>query len=245
VAWSWRVDERSGDASVLHASWPVVELSPEVPTVGVCTVRAPAVVLGSTQPDQVVDPVRAMAAGLAVTRRRSGGGAVLVTPDDPAWVDVWVPADHPLWRRDVSRAFDWLGDAWVDALGSVGVTGLAAHRQGYISCTRWSALVCFGGVGTGEVIADDGRKVVGLAQRRNRQGVWFHGACVLHWDPRPLVDVLALPDDEREAAVDALSRAVVGVADLTAEREEAGRSGAPVMDRAAIAAALINSLPSH
>ena len=245
MAWSWRVDERSGDASGLHAGWPTVELSPEVPTVGVCTVRSRAVVLGSTQPDQVIDPDRATAAGLAVTRRRSGGGAVLVTPDDPAWVDVWVPADHPLWRRDVSRAFDWLGDAWVDALGSLGVTGLAAHRQGFVPCTRWSALVCFGGVGTGEVITDDGRKVVGLAQRRNRQGAWFHGACVLRWDPRPLVDVLALPADEREAAAEGLSRAVAGVADLTPERGGPGRSGAPVVDRAAIAAALIDSLPSR
>ena len=42
----------------------------------------------------------------------------------------------------------------------------------------WATSVCFGGVGTGEVVTADGRKVVGLAQRRNRAGAWFHGACV-------------------------------------------------------------------
>ncbi len=143
----------------------------------------PAVVLGSTQPEPVIDRERVGAAGLAVARRRSGGGAVLVTPDDPIWIDVWLPASHPLWSGDVARAFDWLGDAWVDALATSGVTGLSAHRHGYVSCTRWSSLVCFGGLGTGEVVTDDGRKVVGLAQRRNRHGSWFQGACVLRWDP--------------------------------------------------------------
>jgi lipoate-protein ligase A len=229
------VDERRGDAGSLHARWPAVERRPEVASIGLCVVDAPAVVLGSTQSEAVVDASRAARAGIAVTRRRSGGGAVLVTPDDPAWIDVWIPAGHPLWRPDVSRSFDWLGDVWVEALSHLGLVGLTAHRQGPLPSTRWSALVCFGGIATGEVLTADGRKVVGLAQRRNRLGSWFHGAAVLHWDPSPLVGVLALSDGERRAAVEELSRAVVGVADLSAD-------GVP--GREAVADSLISALPS-
>jgi lipoate-protein ligase A len=214
MARAWTVEQRSGDAGTLHAGWPAAEAAPDDARVAVCRVSGPAVVLGSTQPVAAVDAERAAAAGVSVTRRRSGGGAVLVTPEDPVWIDVWLPAGHPLWSADVGRAFDWLGDVWVDALAACGVGGLSAHRTGYVSCTRWSSSVCFGGVGTGEVVTEDGRKVVGLAQRRNRHGAWFHGACVLRWDPAPLVDLMAMDPAERGAAVAGLRAAVVGAEEL-------------------------------
>ncbi len=234
----WEVEERVGDAARLHADWPAAEARPGQRAVAICRVTAPALVLGSTQPESVVDRARAAADGVGVARRRSGGGVVLVRPEDPAWIDVWVPAADPLWREDVGRAFDWLGDAWVDALHRVGITGVAARRQGYLSCTRWSTLVCFGGVGTGEVVTDDGRKVVGLAQRRNRAGSWFHCACALRWDPAPLVGLLSLAPAEREAAVSELGAAVVGVLDLAGEVGGRSTRGPEIAD------ALIRSLPA-
>lgn len=234
---SWTIEQRVGSASSLHASWPGSEAQPDRARVALCRVEAPAVVLGSTQPDRVVDGDRAAAAGIAVARRRSGGGAVLVTPDDPVWIDVWLPIDHPLWRSDVGRAFHWLGEAWVDALTRSGIAGSASRRQGYLSCTRWSSLVCFGGVGTGEVVAEDGRKVVGLAQRRDRAGAWFHGACVLSWDAAPLLDVLAMAPDERSVARAELDAAVAGTSELLR------LAGRPALSGAAIAAAFVDSLP--
>ncbi len=212
------MEERQGTAAALHAGWPSVEADPTGRAVAVCRVNAPAVVLGSTQPDAVIDASRAAAAGVSVTRRRSGGGAVLVTTDDPVWVDVWVPVGDPLWRPDVGRAFDWLGDAWVASLGRSGITEVSAHRGGALACTPWSTLVCFGGVGTGEVVTADGRKVVGLAQRRTRAGALFHTACVLHWEPGRLVGLLALTPSERRAAEAELGAAVTGVSDLAAAR---------------------------
>ncbi len=139
---------------------------------------------------------------------------MLVTPDDPVWIDVWIPHDDSLWRADVARAFDWLGDTWCSALGNIGITDVSANRGGSVACTRWSSLICFGGVGTGEVITADGRKVVGLSQRRTRDGSWFHGACVRRWDPDPLLDVLAMSAQEREVASADLTAAVCGIADL-------------------------------
>ena len=233
----WRVEVRNDRGSALHGSWPSVAEDPRRRAVAVCRVTDVALVLGSTQSDEVVDRSRVDAAGISVVNRSSGGGAVLVTPDDPVWVDVWVPSGDPLWNPQVDRAFDWLGRAWVDALTRTGIPGLTAHAEGFVACTRWSSAVCFGGVGAGEVVAGDGRKVVGLAQRRNRQGAWFHGACVVRWDPAPLVELLALEPAERQAAVIGLGAAVAGAADLADEL------GVPAPDRRALAHSLIASLP--
>jgi lipoate---protein ligase len=237
VASGWRVEGRVGDAASLHLGWPSVDADPAARAVSVCTVTKSAVVLGSTQPASMVDADRTSERGVQVVRRRSGGGAVLVTPADPVWIDIWLPAGDRLWSDDVGRSFDWLGDTWVEALGRVGTPGLAAHRDGYLACTPWSAMVCFGGVGSGEVVTTDGRKVVGLAQRRSRRGAWFHGACFVRWDPGPLLELLALPAPERARAVTGLRAAGAGLADLA---HEAAR---PAPDAGGIAASLIAALP--
>ena len=57
--------------------------------------------LGSTQPDERADPVRAGESGIALARRRTGGGAVYVDVADPVWIDVWLPAGDPLVTSDV------------------------------------------------------------------------------------------------------------------------------------------------
>ena len=233
----WRFEERVAPAADLHGSWPAVELDPAVRAVARCRPTAPAVVLGSTQTHQVVDPQRAADAGFEVVKRRSGGGAVLVTPDDPVWVDLWVPTGDPLWTTDVTAAFGWLGTAWAGALATVGLQGIEVQGSGPGACTRWASSVCFGGVGAGEVTVD-GAKVVGLSQRRNRAGAWFHGACVLHWDPAPLVGVLALDDQERHAAVHGLSAAVIGVTDAAA-----AQGVTPAPSAASVAVALLDALP--
>lgn len=245
---AWVVEERVEHPSSLHATWPEVDRRPDVRRVAVCRPTARAVVLGSTQPSGVVDAGAAAAAGLDVVRRRSGGGAVLVTPDDPVWLDAWVPAGDPLWSADVTGAFAWLGASWAEALDGVGVHGATVQGSGPGACTRWSSLVCFGGVGAGEVTVD-GRKVVGLAQRRDRRGAWFHGACVLHWDPTLLLEVLDLSPGERAAAASGLAGVVTGVVDALADAT-GGTPGfgpsapEPATVADALADALVGALPT-
>ena len=163
---------------------------------------------------------------------------MLVAPDDPVWIDVWVPRADPLWHEDVGRAFDWLGETWVRALEALGVPGLSAHGPGAQATSRWSGLVCFGGVGAGEVVTTAGFKVVGLAQRRNRDGALFQSACLLHWDAQPMAELLALPDPDRRAAGRQLADAARGVADL---RQVAGHLG-PVTPEDVLASFFV-SLP--
>ena len=48
--------------------------------------------------------------------------------------------------------------------------------------TAWSKLVCFAGLGPGEVTVA-GAKVVGMGQRRTRAGALFQCAALLEWAP--------------------------------------------------------------
>ena len=168
----------------------------------------PTVVLGSTQPEDVVDWARARAIGVEVTRRRSGGGAVLVVPGELLWADVFVAGGDPLWDPDVGRSFHWLGEAWAGALGDLGVT--AEWHAGPFLPSPWSRLVCFAGLGPGEVTVE-GRKVVGVSQRRTREGSLFSCAALLAWAPARLLDVLALDDGARRRGTEDLLHAAAAL----------------------------------
>ena len=202
---TWRVERAAASAAEL-----VVRPHPRPAerTVSLLAVTAPALVLGSTQPDDVVDRARAAAAGLDVARRRTGGGTVLVRPGELMWVEVFVPADDRLWTADVGRAFRWLGPVWTSALHALGVD--ARWHDGPTLETRWSRRVCFAGVGPGEVLVGD-RKVVGISQRRTRAGARFSCAALRVWDADALLAVLSLPGDERDAAAAELPTVAVGV----------------------------------
>jgi lipoate-protein ligase A len=187
----WLVTRERGAAADFHG-----RSLPDVPVraVEVLEVDRPALVLGSTQPDRDADAHALQAAGVALVRRRSGGGAVLLEPHGSLWVDIVVPRADPLWSDDVGVAFHWVGHAWAAALRSLGVaTGV---HEGALVTTRWSRLVCFAGLGPGEVTAD-GAKVVGIAQRRTRGGARFQCALLHRWDPAATLDLLALDPVER------------------------------------------------
>jgi lipoate-protein ligase A len=200
VTGEWVVERHRGSAAGLHAlDWP----EPVVPTVWRLEVDGPALVLGSTQDAGTVDTDRLAAAGIALARRRSGGGAVLLEAGRSVWIDVLVPRDDPRWVDDVGRSFTWLGEAWVAALADLGVDrdGELVVHAGALRCGRFGKQVCFAGIGPGEVTLD-GVKLVGLSQRRTRAGARFQ--CVVHraWHPAPLVAIAGVePGDLPPVAV--------------------------------------------
>jgi lipoate---protein ligase len=153
-------------------------------------------VLGSSQRLEVVD--NATIGSIEVVRRRSGGGAVLLIPGEVVWLDVLIPTGDPLWSDDVSLASHWLGDVWVAALG-----GGEVHR-GPLVRTLWSQLVCFAGLGPGEVTVE-GRKLVGISQRRTRAGARFQCAVYARHDPSVLPGLLRLSLSDRAEATTALA----------------------------------------
>jgi len=174
-----------------------------------CEAAAPALVLGSAEPDAHVDRVAAAVAGTAVVRRRSGGSSVLVGPGRVLWLDVVVPAGDPLWDDDVGVAPLWLGRAWAAALGDLGVEGATVHT-GPMEHSEWSAAVCFAGTAPGEVRVPGG-KVVGISQRRSRAGALFQCAALVRWRADEAVAALAI---DRGAATEALAYAGIGLVDL-------------------------------
>lgn len=191
---TWAVERAVGSAAAFHAR-PLP--GPAARSVSVLDVDRPALVLGSTQDPASADADACAAAGVEVVRRRSGGGAVLLDPGGVLWVDLVLPRGDPLWDDDVGRAAIWVGRAWATALAAVEPDALPpAVHEGALVRTAWSDLVCFAGLGPGEVVRA-GAKVVGVSQRRTRAGARFQCACALGWDPARLASLLALPAGDR------------------------------------------------
>jgi lipoate---protein ligase len=220
VVWSvslaagrWQVQRVAGSVAALHGIDPTL-LSLEDrdrPAAWICAPTRAAVVLGSTQARDVVDAAVARRLGLDVVVRRSGGGAVLVAPDDVVWVDLWVPRSDPLWDDDVALATHWVGELWADVAARLGIDA-RAHR-GAMQADALGRLVCFVGVGPGEVLVGDS-KLVGISQRRVRAGARFQCQWIRRWAPGQLLDTLRIEDPEARRRVNA---AALGV-DVDADR---------------------------
>lgn len=172
----WQIERLSGSAREFHGR--------EIETVTSRTVwvfesQSPALALGSTQSIGDVDMAAAERLGVDVIHRRSGGGAVLIEPGSALWIDIIIPSDDPLWNVDVSVAPIWLGRVWAAAIGRVGWDGAVVHQAAMRSTPR-SAVVCFDGIGPGEVLL--GGKTVGISQRRTRSCARFQTIALLEWN---------------------------------------------------------------
>ena len=154
---------------------------------------AAAVVLGSTGPDPFGDQHPFGDQRLDVVRRRSGGGAVWLDPEVCTWIDVFVPGGDPLWRSDVGESFGWLGRRVAAAFASLGM-GVSTCRGPY-DAGPGGGLVCFASRGPGEVTVG-GRKLVGISQRRTREGARFQCVWYEQFSLGPLESLL----DDRTAA---------------------------------------------
>ncbi len=201
---SWTVVHQTGSVEDLHHLPDPESLSR---TVRVLEPTRPAIVLGSSQSESIVDHPAAASHGFDIVRRRSGGGAVLVIPGEQVWLDLLIPAADPLWNDDIVKAAGWVGAAWAEALSTVGVDGAAVH-SGRLVTTRWSSLVCFAGLGPGEVTVG-GMKVMGLSQRRGRHWTRIQSAVHLRWRPDALLGCLDMsPERRSECLADVIDSVV-------------------------------------
>lgn len=207
----WRAEHLSGPAAELHRR-PLPDDGQVV--VSILDVTAPAVVLGSAQPAEVL--VEGAERVVEVARRRGGGGAVWLAPGAQVWIDVFVPRGHARWDDDVGRAFLWLGRAVAESLVVGGAPGAAVADM--TGRGRWSTLVCFAGTGPGEVSVGE-RKVWGWSQRRTRAGARFMGVGYRKWDAVPLLGLLRLTADERAEAAAELSATTVGLDQIGVEAQ--------------------------
>lgn len=181
----WQVIQREGSAHDLHQS----DHNPVQPTLILNQVKHPAVVLGSTQRNEVLNADVVQSAGLHVARRRSGGGYVVMIPGESMWVDIYLPRHDDRWHDDVERATWWLGRAWQSWLVELGITGTWSMHERGVSDRKLGRLICFAAAGPGELFLD-GQKIVGISQHRNRYRARFQ--CVIYSHFRADLEVALL-----------------------------------------------------
>lgn len=214
---TWSVHHVVADAATVHAG----DLAGPR---GVYLIESPgeSIVLGSRQSSDVLDLVACTGRGVAVTTRRSGGGIVHLPEDAYVWIDVVIDRDDPLWTDDVRASMHWLGSAWRDALIELGVGGCRVY-DGPLAGDSLGDLVCFAGVGPGEVVNAHGAKIVGISQRRTRDWARFQCMMLRRWNPMEFAELLA---DKR-----------VDVAELGRRVQVVDKDAATIRD------AVIRSLP--
>lgn len=200
----------------------------------------PALVLGRGQGPERADLAAARTAGVTVYRRTSGGGAVLIDGNALSF-DVALPTGHPLAASDVTRAYEWIGALWAEALHTLNIPDARAIPTAEVRAIPALAaddplrLACYGTLSPWEVAVGQ-RKVVGLSQVRRRAGVIYPIDVHLRWRPEALAALLALPAAARPALAAALHGAAAGLDEL------AGRFIAASAVIAAVERALVERL---
>jgi lipoate-protein ligase A len=176
-----------------------------------------AMVLGSRQDESLLNVELCSRDGIEVVRRRSGGGIVFLAPGEHVWLDVVVPRGDVLWSNDVAQASWWLGDVWVQTLNALGKNNVSVHHES-LSSDQWGDLLCFAGVGPGEVVQRNDEslsKLVGISQRRTRDYARFQCTIYSKWNPRDVeMYVMNTPGNlseiaHRVAVVQASQQAIV------------------------------------
>ena len=155
-----------------------------------CNVESPTVILGSTQSVDDVNQNSADESGVLVSRRRSGGGAVFVHPSDSVWIDITISKDDPLWKDDVAQSMLWLGELFVGALSPW--VQADVYRNSFSTGVD-GRVVCFASSSPGEVFVGT-NKLVGISQRRGREGARFQCVLYRHWRPSEWSQILASSD---------------------------------------------------
>lgn len=238
VGGDWSIERSVGGAAQLHAQGSdfahrVVRLN---------QVTHSAVVLSSTQTDDVLDERSVVDLGVDVVRRATGGGMVRLAVGEQLWVDLFLPRGDELWVDDVSHSADWLGRAWIRALDAIGI-GDGELTDGAWSRPELGRVVCFAATGPGEATVR-GRKLVGISQRRTRAGARFQ--CTVHRSfssdsTMSFVRRTIVGDDRYVDLVDALEHGVTSIVDLLPVSPTNSPESGDVMDD--LFQALVEHLP--
>jgi lipoate-protein ligase A len=141
-----------------------------------------------------VDLDACRARGIDVVRRPTGGRAILHT--DELTYSVLVPQDDPRVSGGIVESYRRLCQGLLAGLRILGLDVVQAGRK--LPGADSLSAACFDAPSDYEITVG-GRKLVGSAQARRRVVVLQHGALPLVGDVTRIVDLLHLPDDEREA----------------------------------------------
>lgn len=161
--------------------------------------RKPAVVLGCSQRSWSAGAALHHTGRVALLKRATGGGAVLTGP----WmvsVSVILPPDHAWVGGGVLEAYRQLSRVHTLALAGLGVEthavppdGVRRANQRLDGGVSWA---CFGSLAPWELTDRAGRKLVGMAQRRQNHGVLLVAGTLCHPPDWPLLcEAMGFPGD--------------------------------------------------
>ncbi len=144
--------------------------------------------LGRGQRVSEVNVDEAVRLGLCVTRRPTGGGALIHPEGFEVTYSIVLPVDHPGLPEDVETSAAHIARAVAAALRSLGVTGVSMPGEPYRSD---GPPLCYlrGGSST---VAVRGFKVSGSAQLRVGRKLLQHGTVLLHVEPSLWANLLLM-----------------------------------------------------
>ncbi|HEX8990654.1 MAG TPA: lipoate--protein ligase family protein [Anaerolineales bacterium] len=164
--------------------------------------------LGHAQPFSDVDEPRLMERGWEVVRRPTGGRAILHT--DELTYSIIGPADNPHLAGSILESYNRLACALLRAVRSLGLDAQSNPLSPEFGGASHGSVnpVCFEVPSAYEITAA-GKKLIGSAQARRKEGVLQHGSLPLTGDLRRITEALVFPDEAAriEAAQRLLARA--------------------------------------
>jgi len=202
-AWNMAVDE-----SILHG----IYIGESQPTLRLYSWSPPCFSLGYAQPSSDVNKEYLNTAGWQLVRRPTGGRAILHT--DELTYAVITPNNEPRLAGGVLESYSRLASALLQTLILLGLP--AESKETYLKQSRSNTQnpVCFE-VPSNYEITVNGKKLIGSAQARRKEGILQHGSLPLTGDITRILSALFYESDEKRnaSASRLLSRAT------TVERE--------------------------
>lgn len=192
-AWNMAADE----AILEH-----IHRGESAPTLRLYAWNPPYLSLGYAQPFADVDVARLKERGWDVVRRATGGRAILHT--DELTYSVTGSAEDPVLAGGVLESYNRLAQALLHAVQELGLPVEMKERVNTTSDGPNVNPVCFEVPSTYEITVK-GKKLIGSAQARKKEGVLQHGSLPLTGDLTRICEALVFKDESaRNAAAQRL-----------------------------------------
>jgi lipoate-protein ligase A len=182
--WNMAVDEAILEAVGDGKTGPTLRLYAWVP---------PCLSLGYSQPVEDVDLTALQERNWDIVRRPTGGRAILHT--DELTYSVIGPSNEPRLAGSLLKSYQVLSSALLDALHILGAQAHASPESASLSGASSQGPVCFE-VPSNYEITVEGKKLVGSAQARRKEGVLQHGSLPLEGDLGRITQVLKFADEQ-------------------------------------------------
>jgi lipoate-protein ligase A len=163
-----------------------------LPTLRLYSWTPPCLSLGHAQPFADVDMERLKSHGWEVVRRATGGRAILHT--DELTYSVTGREDDPVLIGGVLESYNRIAQALMYAVRELGLPVEMKEHESAGQASSMTNPVCFEVPSTYEITVN-GKKLIGSAQARKKEGVLQHGSLPLTGDLTRICQALVFKDE--------------------------------------------------